>query len=141
MLHGVRRGQSCSCAVLRQRLQLPTLPALLLQRHLRWFGHAARRAPGEFIRELINPDVPRTWRRRTGGQLKTWAATLKADLSWLIGPITECALLAMDLAQDRLAWSAADRDSLHAIEAYLGLLSSRVREQISKLLGGGFIIA
>ncbi len=49
-------------AVLRQRLQLPTLPALLLQHRLRWFGHAARRAPGKFMRELINPYVPRIWR-------------------------------------------------------------------------------
>ncbi len=100
-----------TCAVLRQRLQLPTLLALLLQRRLRWFGHAARRAHGEFIRELINPDVPRTWRRRTGGQLKTWATTLKEHLVRLIGPAVvgirrwnkEWASLVMDLTQDRRA--------------------------------------
>ncbi len=33
-----------------------------------------------------NPDVPRTWRKQTGGQLKTWATTLKEDLVRLIGP-------------------------------------------------------
>ncbi len=54
------RRDRVPCAVLHQRLQLPTLPALPVQRSLRWFGHAARRAPGEFMRELINPDVPRT---------------------------------------------------------------------------------
>ncbi len=80
------RRDGVPCAVRRQRLQLPTLPALLLQRRLRWFSHAARRAPGEFMRELINPDVPRTWRRRTGGQLKTWATTLNEELVRLIGP-------------------------------------------------------
>ncbi len=80
------RRDRVSCAVLRQRLQLLTLPALLLQRRFRWFGHAARRAPGEFMRELINPNVPRSWRKRTGGQLKTWATTLKEDLVRLIGP-------------------------------------------------------
>ncbi len=53
------RRDRVPCAVFRQRLQLTTLPALLLQRRLPWFGHAARRAPGEFMRELINPDVPR----------------------------------------------------------------------------------
>ncbi len=83
---------------------------LLLQRRLRWFGRAAQRAPGEFMRELINPDVPRTWRRRTGGQLKTWATTLKEGLVRLIGPAVvgirrwdEWASLAMDLARDRRA--------------------------------------
>ncbi len=127
----LRRIERCNrrdrvpCAVLRKRLRLPTLPALLLQRRLRWFGHAARRAPGEFMRELINPDVPRTLRRRTGGQLKTLAATLKEDLVRLIGPAVvgirrwnkEWTSLAMDLAQDRRAWSAAVRDAVNAMDA------------------------
>ncbi len=56
------RRDRVPCAVLHQRIQLLTLPALLLQCRLRWFGHAARQAPGEIMRELINPDVPRTWR-------------------------------------------------------------------------------
>ncbi len=58
------------------------------------------------MRELINPDVPRTWRRLTGGQLKTWAETLEEYLVRLIGPAVvgirrwnkEWASLAMDLA-------------------------------------------
>ncbi len=98
-----------------RRLQPPTLPALLLQRRRRWFGHAARRAPGESMRELINPDVPRTWRKRTGGQLKTCTTTLKEDLVRLNGPVVvdirkwneELASLAMDLVQDRRVWSTA----------------------------------
>ncbi len=77
------------------------------------------------MRELINPDVPRTWRRRTGGQLKTWATTLKEDLMRLIGPAVvgirrwnkEWASLAMDMAQDRRAWSAAVRDAVNAMDA------------------------
>ncbi len=77
------------------------------------------------MRELINPGFPRTWRRRTGGQLKTWATTLKEDLVWLIGPAVvgirrwdkEWASLAMDLAQDRRAWSAAVRDAVNAMDA------------------------
>ncbi len=51
------RRDHVPCAILRQRIQLPTLPALLMQRRLRWFDHAVRRAPGEFMRELINSDV------------------------------------------------------------------------------------
>ncbi len=77
------------------------------------------------MRELINPHVPRTWRKRTGGQLKTWATTLKEDLVRLIGPAVvgirrwnkEWASLAMDLAQDRHAWSAVVRDVVNAMDA------------------------
>ncbi len=58
---------------LRRRLCLTSTPALLVQRMLRWFGHAARRPEGELIKDLLLPTPPRTWRRRTGGQLKTWA--------------------------------------------------------------------
>ncbi len=127
----LRRIERCDhrdrvpCAVLRQRIQLPTLSALLLQRRLPWFGRAARRAPGEIMRELINPNVPRTWRKRTGGQLETWTVTLMDDLVRLIGPAVvgirrrnkEWASLAMDLAQDRRAWSAAVRDAVYAMDA------------------------
>ncbi len=77
------------------------------------------------MRELINPDVPRNLRRRTGGQLKTWPTTLKEDLVRLIGPAVVCirrwnqewASLAMDLAQDRRAWPAAVRDAVNAMDA------------------------
>ncbi len=43
------------CAVLPRQLQLRALPPMLLQRRLRWFGHAARRPAGEIIREVLNP--------------------------------------------------------------------------------------
>ncbi len=74
------------------------------------------------MRELINPDVPRTWRKRTGGQLKTWATSLKEDLVRLIRPALvgirrwnkEWAWLAVDLAQNRRAWLAAVRDAVNA---------------------------
>ncbi len=62
------------------RVCLTSIPALLVQRRLRWFGHAARRAEGELIKELFLPTPPGTWRRRAGGQLKTWVTTIKADL-------------------------------------------------------------
>ncbi len=124
-IEGCNRRDRVPCAILRQRLQLPTMPALLLQRRLRWFGHAVRREPAEFMRELIKPDVPRAWRRRNEGQLKTWATPLQEDLVRLIGTAVvsirrwnkEWASLAMDLAQDRRAWSAAVRDGVNAIDA------------------------
>ncbi len=55
-------------------------------RRLRWFGHAARRPEGELIKDLLLSTLPRTWRRRAGGQLKTWASTIKADLEPISAP-------------------------------------------------------
>ncbi len=71
---------------LRHRLHLQAVPQGLLQRRLRWFGHAARRPAGAIIREVINPDPPAHWRKKCGGQLKTWMTTLKEDLARLSGP-------------------------------------------------------
>ncbi len=77
------------------------------------------------MRELTNPDVSRTWCNRTGEQLKASAAMLKEDLVRLIGPAVagirrwnkEWASLAMGLAQDSRAWSAAVRDAVNATDA------------------------
>ncbi len=38
---GRRRLDRAPCAVLRRQLHLRALPPVLLQRRLRWFGHAA----------------------------------------------------------------------------------------------------
>ncbi len=67
---------------LRRRLCLTSI----IQALLRWFGHAARRAEGELTKDLLLPTPPRTWRRRTGGQRKTWATATKADLEPESGP-------------------------------------------------------
>ncbi len=53
---------------------------------------------GELIKDLLFLTPPRTWRRRAGRQLKTWTATIKADLE----PLTS------ELAQDRRAWSRGE---------------------------------
>ncbi len=81
------RHRDCVPSVeLRRHLYLKSIPALLVQRRLHWFGHAARRAGGELIKDLLLPTPNRMWRRRTGCQLKTWATTIKADLEPLSGP-------------------------------------------------------
>ncbi len=54
--------------------------ALLMQRRPLWFCHAAICPIGELIKALILLTLPRTWRRRTGGQLKMCATTVNADL-------------------------------------------------------------
>ncbi len=76
----VRRRDCVPSVELRRRLCLTSIPSLLVQRRLRWFSHAARRPEGELIKDLLLATPPRTWRRRTGDQLKTWATTTKADL-------------------------------------------------------------
>ncbi len=76
----VKRRDCVPSVELRRRLCLTSIPTLLVQRRLRWFGHAARRPEGELIKDVLLPTPSRMWRRRTGGQLKTWATTIKADL-------------------------------------------------------------
>ncbi len=68
----VRRRDCVPSVELRRRLRLTSIPALLVQSRLRWFGHAARRPEGELIKDLGLPTPPLTWRRRAEGHLKTW---------------------------------------------------------------------
>ncbi len=82
----VRRRDCVPSVELRRRLYLTSIPALLVQRRLRWFGHAARRPEGELIKDLLLPTPPRLWRRRIRGQLKTWATTIKAGLEPISDP-------------------------------------------------------
>ncbi len=95
---------------LRRRLCLASTPALLVQRRLRWFGHAARRPEVELTKGLLLPKPPRTWCRRTRGKLTTWATTIKADLQPLPGP-----RVSSKLAQHRRAWSVSGRDVINSI--------------------------
>ncbi len=96
---------------------------MLVQRRLRLFGHAARRPEGKLIKDLLLPTPPRTWRRRAGGQLKTRATTIKADLEPLSGPRVfgharcrkDWVKVSSELAQDRRAWSASVRDVVNSI--------------------------
>ncbi len=67
----VRRRDCVPSVELCCRLCLTSILALLVQKRLRWFGHAARRLEGELIKDLLLPTPPLTWRSRAGGQLKT----------------------------------------------------------------------
>ncbi len=57
----VRRRDCVPSVELRRRLSLTSIPALLVQKRLRWFGHAARRPEGELIKDLLLPTPPPTW--------------------------------------------------------------------------------
>ncbi len=85
--------------------------------------HSARRLQGELIKALLLPTPPRTWRRRAGGQLKTWTNTIKVDQEPLSGPRVfgharwrkDWVKVPSELTQDRRAWSASVRDVVNAI--------------------------
>ncbi len=57
----VRRRDCVTSVELRRRLSHTGIPALLAQRRLRWFGHAARRPEGELIKDLLLPTPPWSW--------------------------------------------------------------------------------
>ncbi len=119
ILH-MRRTECVPAAELRRHLRLTSIPAQLVQRRIR---HAARRPDGELIKDLLLLTLPRMWRRRTGGQLKTWATTIKADLEPLSGLRVfgyarrrkDWAKVPSELAQDHRAWSASTRDVVSSI--------------------------
>ena len=56
----------------------------------RWFGHAAWHSEGALICDLFLPASLPNWRKRVGGQLKTWArqnqgrpsSTIRSPSSW-----------------------------------------------------------
>ena len=59
--HQIDRVSTTTC------LNLRPLPPVLLQRRLRWFGHAARRPEGELIRDVLLPTSLSNWRKRACG--------------------------------------------------------------------------
>ncbi len=97
---------------------------MLLQRRLRWFGHAARRPAGESIRDVIDPGPPTHGHRKRGGQLKSWLTMLKEDLARMSGPGVyglrrwnrEWLQLGITWTQDRQAWAAAIRNVVVAVD-------------------------
>ena len=104
---------------LRRRLNLRPLSPVLLQRRLRWFGHGARRQEGELIRDVLLPISLPNWWKRVGGQLKTWASTIKDDLAGPqeVGPRRwnhDWLAISCDLAQYQRTWAAMVRDAVLA---------------------------
>ncbi len=85
---------------------------------------SCRKTPeGELIKDLLLPTPPRTWCWRAGGQLKTWATTIKSDLEPISGPRVfgharwrqDWVKVSSELAQDRRDWSGSVRDVINAI--------------------------
>ncbi|BHF62381.1 hypothetical protein SprV_0200536300 [Sparganum proliferum] len=56
------------------------------ERRLRWFGHVLRRPPQELSVTSLDPAQLPHWRRRRGGQFKTWLDTVRQDMEVVLGP-------------------------------------------------------
>ncbi len=95
---------------------------------------------GELTKDLRLPTPPRTLRRRAGGQLKTWATTVKADLKPLSGLQVfdharwrkDWVNVSSELPQDSRAWSASVWDVVNSIgyagSTRLGLMPTQVKQ-------------
>nr|VZI18646.1 unnamed protein product [Spirometra erinaceieuropaei] len=53
---------------------------------LRWFGHVPYRPPQEPSVTALDPAPLPHWRRRRGGQFKTWPGTVRQDMEVVLGP-------------------------------------------------------
>ncbi len=113
----VRRRDCVPFVELHRRLCLTSIPALLVQKR-----SAGLVMLQDVPKDLLLSTPPRTWCRRAGGQLKTWAVTIKADLEPISGPRVfghtrwrkDWVNISSDLAQDRRAWSASVRDVVNS---------------------------
>ncbi len=93
---------------------------------------------GELIKDLLLPTPLRTWRRRTGDQLKIWATMTKADLEAISGPRVvgharwrkDWVKVSSELARDRRAWSASVRDVVNAIGDAGSISQGRMPTQV-----------
>ncbi|BHF86051.1 hypothetical protein SprV_ctg2902923000 [Sparganum proliferum] len=89
------------------------------ERRLRWFGHVLRRPPQELSVTALDPAPLPHWRRRRGGQFKTWLDTVRQDMEVVLGPSVfglrrwrrEWVELSRSAAADRHAWRGFPLDA------------------------------
>nr|VZI38299.1 unnamed protein product [Spirometra erinaceieuropaei] len=92
------------------------------ERRLRLFGHVLRRPPQELSVTALDPAPLPHWRRRRGGQFKTWLDTVRQDMEVVLGPSVfglrrwrrEWVELSRSAAADRHAWRGTIRDIIEA---------------------------
>jgi hypothetical protein len=101
---------------------IQSLVCVIQQNRLRLAGHVLRRPQQEITRISINAQPRNDWKRRRGGQNKTWKDSLKADLENVTGPTiygyrrwqSNWLSIAGELAQNRNQWRALTRDIIGA---------------------------
>nr|VZH94943.1 unnamed protein product [Spirometra erinaceieuropaei] len=92
------------------------------ERRLRWFGHVLRCPPQELSVTALDRSPLFHWRRRRGGQFKTWLDTVRQDMEVVLGLSVfglrrwprEWVELSRSAAADRHAWRGTVRDIVEA---------------------------
>ena len=110
---------------LLDRIPLPTLrfrachqhpvESIIQKRRLQLFGHISRMSPTKIARSVLLPLPPTNWKKRRGGQSKTWIKTVAGDLS-RVHPLYDIQA-AIDDAQNRVQWRGLIRDVVLAPKA------------------------
>jgi hypothetical protein len=106
----------------RRCFNIPQLVDVIKQNRLRWAGHVLRRPEDEIVNISLRAEPDVGWKRRRGGQIKSWKDKFKSDLQHFTGPTTfgirrwnrDWLSIASELAEDRLQWKAITRDILGA---------------------------
>nr|VZI49151.1 unnamed protein product [Spirometra erinaceieuropaei] len=105
-----------------RRDNIERITQAIQERRLRWFGHVLRRPPQELSVTALDPAPLPHWRRRRGGQFKTWLDTVRQDMEVVLGPSVfglrrwqrEWVELSRSAAADRHAWRGTVRDIIKA---------------------------
>nr|VZI20836.1 unnamed protein product [Spirometra erinaceieuropaei] len=120
---GVKLTDFVSNEIVRARCDnIARITQAIQERRLRWFGHVLRRPPQELSVTALDPAPLPHWRRRRGGQLKTWLDTVRQDMEVVLGPSVfglrrwrrEWVELSRSAAADRHAWRGTIRDIIEA---------------------------
>ncbi|MDY6929965.1 MAG: reverse transcriptase family protein [Pseudomonadota bacterium] len=119
---GIQWDDHTSNADIRQKCLIRCLSTTIQERRLRWLGHVLRKPPDEVVSICLHTSPCTGWKKRPGGQRKTWLDLIKEDMAKIAGPTVyglrrwnrDWLCIACDLASDRAAWRAATRDILEA---------------------------
>ena len=78
---GIRLSDRISNEEVRRRCgDRPLVSDIVKHRRLRWFGHTMRRPDDHISKKCLKCLPLPAWKKRAGGQKKTWLATVKSDL-------------------------------------------------------------
>ncbi|XP_065585165.1 uncharacterized protein LOC136044005 [Artemia franciscana] len=78
---GLRLSDRVPNDVIRRRCgDIPLVSDVVKARRLRWFGHRLRRPDDSFSKQCLKCQPLAHWKKKPGGQKKTWLSTVRADL-------------------------------------------------------------
>nr|VZH93430.1 unnamed protein product [Spirometra erinaceieuropaei] len=93
---------------------IASITQAIRERRLRWFGHVLRRPPQELSVTALDPALLPYWRRRRGGQFKTWLDTVRQDMEGPLGPSV------FGLRRGRREWVELSRSATADSHAWRG---------------------